>query len=89
MDLNQINGIIRAIVPAILAFFVGKGVISEQLVGDILAAALALAAAGWSIYTNAPTQIITTAAANPAVDKVVMKDSAAASAFPSNKVVNK
>ncbi len=89
MDINQINGIIRAVVPAGLAFLVGKGIISEQVVGDILAAALALTAAIWSIYTNAPTQIITTAAANPAVDKVVMKDSAVAAAIPSNKVVGK
>lgn len=52
MDLNSINGVLRAIVPAVLAYAVGKGWIPASSVSDITAAAVALAAAVWSIKTN-------------------------------------
>lgn len=52
MDWNIINGILRAIVPAALAYAVGKGWITQSQVGDITAAVLTLAAAGWSVKTN-------------------------------------
>lgn len=52
MTLNQINGIIRAVLPAILAYAVGRGWISNEQVGDITTAIVTLAAAGWSFYTN-------------------------------------
>lgn len=52
MDLNTINGVIRAIVPAILAYVVGKGWISAGSAGDITTAVVAIAAAIWSVRTN-------------------------------------
>lgn len=54
MDLNSINGVLRALVPAALAFFVGKGWIAAGTVGDITAAVIAIAAAVWSIKSNKP-----------------------------------
>ncbi len=54
MDLNSINGVIRAIVPAVLAYCVGKGWIGETSVTDITAAAVAVASAVWSIVSNKP-----------------------------------
>lgn len=53
MDLNTVNGVIRAIVPALLAYAVGKGWVSAGSVGDITAAVVAAAAAFWSIRSNA------------------------------------
>ncbi len=51
-DLNTINGIIRAVVPAVLAYFVAKGAITSDAVGLIVTAAIAVAAAVWSIQSN-------------------------------------
>ena len=56
MDLNTINGIIRAVVPAALAYAVAKGWVTESSVGDITAAIVAIAAAVWSVKTNKPVQ---------------------------------
>ena len=56
MDSNIIGGILRAIVPAAVAFIVGKGWLSAadagNLVGALVAAATAVAAAMWSVKTN-------------------------------------
>jgi hypothetical protein len=52
MNFDQTTGIIRAIVPATLAYAVGKGWIPAGAVGDITAAVVALAAAAWSIHNN-------------------------------------
>ena len=52
MSLDSINGIIRAIVPAALAYVAGKGWISQSSIPDITAAVIALAAAGWSVHSN-------------------------------------
>ncbi len=52
MDINTINGVLRAIVPAALAYAVGKGWISQSQVADITTAVLTLAAAAWSVKTN-------------------------------------
>lgn len=58
MDMNTINGILRAIIPALVAFAAGKGWISTTgatAVSDaIVSAAVAVAAAGWSVKTNLP-----------------------------------
>lgn len=52
MTQNQFNGVIRALVPALLAYFVGKGWVTESSVGDISAAIVTIGAAGWSIISN-------------------------------------
>lgn len=52
MDMNTINGVIRAVLPAALAYAVGKGWIPAGSVADISAAVLAIAAAVWSVTTN-------------------------------------
>lgn len=58
MNLNQFTGIIRAVVPAALAYAVGKGWITQDSVGDITAAVVTLASAGWSVYTNQSGTVI-------------------------------
>jgi hypothetical protein len=52
MTLNQINGIIRAVIPALLAYFVASGKLPDSTVPDITAAAVTIAAAIWSVYSN-------------------------------------
>lgn len=54
MDFNSIAGVLRAVVPAILAYVVAKGWIAETAVADITAATVAVAAAVWSVFSNKP-----------------------------------
>lgn len=60
MDMNTINGILRAIIPALVAFAAGKGWISASgatAISDaVVAAAAAVLAAGWSVKTNLPSK---------------------------------
>jgi hypothetical protein len=51
-DMNVISGILRAIVPAIIAYAVGKGWLSQSSAADVTAAIIALASAGWSVKSN-------------------------------------
>jgi len=52
MDLNTINGVIRAVAPAALAYAVGRGWLPAGSVADITAAIVAIAAALWSVKSN-------------------------------------
>lgn len=56
MDANVLGGILRALVPAAVAFVVGKGWLSPEdattTIGALVAAATAIAAALWSVKTN-------------------------------------
>jgi hypothetical protein len=54
MDINQITGPLRAIVPALTAYAVGKGWIPE---GDYTTAMVSIVtgvAAIWSFFSNKP-----------------------------------
>ena len=53
MNLNQVNGILRAVIPAILAYAVGRGWLGESQVADITTAVITLVAAAWSVTSNA------------------------------------
>jgi len=52
MNQDQITGILRAIIPALLAYVVGKGWIAESSIPDITAAVVAVVAAVWSVFNN-------------------------------------
>ena len=52
MNLNQINGILRAIIPAALAYAAGKGWLTQDQIADVTAAIVTLVSAGWSVATN-------------------------------------
>ena len=52
MDMNTMNGVLRAVVPAMLSYAVGKGWLGADSVGDITAAASAVLAAIWSVMSN-------------------------------------
>ncbi len=52
MDWNTINGVLRAVIPAALAFAVAKGWLAQAQVNDLTAALITIAAAAWSIHSN-------------------------------------
>jgi hypothetical protein len=54
MDVNLINGVLRAVVPAVVAYLVGKGTIPAADYGPLLAGITATVAAAWSIFSNKP-----------------------------------
>ena len=52
MDMNVIAGIVRAVVPAVVAYLVGKGYLSSSSAADVGAAIIAILSAGWSVKSN-------------------------------------
>jgi hypothetical protein len=52
MNYEQFTGILRALLPAAMAYAVGKGWIPAGSVADISAAVVAVAAAVWSVVSN-------------------------------------
>ena len=52
MNTDQMTGVLRAIVPAGVAYAVGRGWIPQSSAADVITAALACGAAGWSIFSN-------------------------------------
>ena len=58
MNTDQITGIVRAVLPAMLAYAVAKGWITTSSVGDITAAAVAVASAVWSVHNNKTGKVV-------------------------------
>lgn len=52
MNQDQVTGILRAIIPAIIAYVVAKGWISASSAADIGAGAITILAAIWSVWNN-------------------------------------
>jgi hypothetical protein len=52
MNYDQLTGIIRAVVPPLVAYLAAKGIIPAGSGDAILAALVAIAAAAWSIHNN-------------------------------------
>ena len=76
----QVMGILRAVVPAAIAFAVGKGWIpsadSAGITNSILTLAAALGAATWAATSRTDNANIKAVAANPDVAQIVIKPSA-------------
>ena len=58
MNTDQITGIVRAVLPAILAYCVAKGWITSSSVGDISAAVVAVLAAAGSVQSNKTGKVV-------------------------------
>ena len=58
MNNDQLTGIVRAIVPALLAYAVGKGWLTTSMAGDLTAAAVAVASALWSVQNNKTGKVV-------------------------------
>ena len=76
MNLSQLTGIIRAVVPALLAYFVASGKLPDSFVSDVTTALVALVTAGaggWSFYKNSKKAQVATVQALPEA-KVLVSD---------------
>lgn len=71
MNYEQIAGVLRAVLPALLAYAVGKGWVSSSSVADITAGIIAVGAALWSIFAHTTTQQVANVNAMPAVAGVI------------------
>lgn len=58
MNLDQITGIIRAVVPPLVAWLVAKGYIPAGSADPVIAAVVAIAAAVWSVHSNQTGKVI-------------------------------
>jgi len=63
MSWDQIAGPLRAILPALMAFAIGKGWLSAGSADWIITSIIALGAAGWSIWSNRPAAMAANAQA--------------------------
>lgn len=52
MNANVVMGILRAVVPGLVGYLVGKGYIPAGEAADLTAAIITIGAAGWSVATN-------------------------------------
>lgn len=58
MNQDQLTGIIRALVPPLVTYLVAKGIIPVGSADAVIAAAAAVAAAGWSVINNKTGKVI-------------------------------
>jgi len=58
MGADQFTGILRAVVPAVIAYVVGKGWLPQAAASDIGAGVITILAAIWSWKTNTPGKTV-------------------------------
>lgn len=58
MTADQITGVLRAVLTTAGGYFVTKGWLSSDTLGEIIGAVLTLGGAAWSIYSNRPKTIV-------------------------------
>ena len=58
MNQDQIGGIVRAVVPPLVTWLVAKNIIPAGSADLVIAAAVAVAAAAWSVATNRTGKVI-------------------------------
>jgi len=58
MNTDMIGGVIRAVLPPIVAFLIGKGVLPAGDYGSVVTGFVALVTAVWSVRTNTTGKVI-------------------------------
>ena len=58
MNTDMIGGVIRAVLPPVIAYLVGRGVLPSGNYGSVITGFVALLTAVWSVRTNATGKII-------------------------------
>ncbi len=58
MNQDQLGGIVRAILPPLVTWLVAKNIIPAGSADAIISAAVAIAAAGWSVVSNKTGKVI-------------------------------
>jgi hypothetical protein len=52
-DMNDIvSGVLQAVLPSLLGYAVGKGLLPASSVPEVTAAVVTIVCAGWSVHTN-------------------------------------
>lgn len=83
---SQIEGVVRAVLLLVSGYAVKYGI--DQATWAIISGGLvAMATAGWSIYSNRVTGLVEQAAQSPEVTKIVVETQKMATDVPSPKVV--
>ncbi len=65
MSQDQVLGILRILLPTLLAYLAGRGFISETAIADITAAVITLVAAAWSAWAHTQASNVAKVAALP------------------------
>lgn len=60
MNSDMIGGVLRAVIPAVIAYLVGAGTIPDGDYTEAIAAVVTLAATVWSIISNRTGKVIGT-----------------------------
>jgi hypothetical protein len=58
MNSDQLAGILRAVLPAVVAFAVAKGWVGAGSADWLVASVVSIVCAGWSAWTNKPGTVI-------------------------------
>ena len=68
MNANQLAGILRAVIPALVAYLAGKGIFFDADTWNVILTSLATAGiAAWSAKVHTDSSTVTAAAAVPGV----------------------
>ena len=58
MNQDQLGGIVRAVIPPLVTYLVAKGIVPSGSADALISAAVALAAAAWSVINNKTGKVI-------------------------------
>jgi len=58
MNQDQLGGIVRAVVPPVITWLVAKNIIPAGSADLVIAAAAALVAAVWSVFSNRTGKVV-------------------------------
>ncbi|MGA3308686.1 MAG: hypothetical protein ABSD08_08730 [Xanthobacteraceae bacterium] len=58
MNQDQLGGIVRAIFPPLVTYLVAKGIVPAGSADSVISAAVAIAAATWSVVNNKTGKVI-------------------------------
>ncbi|HUZ34177.1 MAG TPA: hypothetical protein VMV19_19035 [Xanthobacteraceae bacterium] len=58
MNQDQLGGVVRAILPPLITWLVAKNIVPAGSADAVISAAVAIAAAGWSIISNKTGKVI-------------------------------
>jgi hypothetical protein len=92
MNQQQFLGILRIVLPSVMAFVVAKGWIAEGQVADLSTAIVTIAAAAWSVFVHTQKNAVAVVVAIPSTETkveegkmtIVLHDEVLAEAAASN-----
>ena len=79
LNQDQFLGILRALVPAGMAYAVGRGWVSASSAGEVSAAVITISAAVWSGFAHTNSAKLAAVEALPEVRSIVVKPMSSAS----------